>query len=964
MNVKKIVVGVVVVMAGSLLFPVAGSALPGDIDTGFGDQGYAVVTMAGDNSRARAVGVDSLDRTVIAGKCYVDEGGNTVNSSAFCIARFTPSGALDTSFSDDGFVIVDPGEAGNYDKVESLAIDALNRVIVTGKCYTNDSDFCAVRLKSNGDLDTAFGGDGEVVTDMGDANNYDSSLSVAVDSLRRVVVSGLCYADLNDGNGNLPRFCTARYTATGNLDTSFSGDGMIITDPGDVGNYDESASVAVDSLRRVIVAGKCFVDGDAHMCLNRYTASGNLDTSFNGDGHLVLDHLYETGTRGEARNVAVDSKNRIVVGGYCQTANNDQGVWCAARLTTTGNLDTSFGSDGWVELAAECNTCYNRNLHGLAIDSNDRPILSGTRYENGAMTLQVVRFSENGEFNTWFGDTGDGYVNYDQNETPYSFLYPFTDDMIDATGPYSSAAVNSYDEIVFGGRCSNGWGNADSFMCALNLDTEKMWDAAKTESFSECGTHTARARFGEAMTVGDFNGDGVEDLAVGSPGSNIAGYAGNRHGKVTIFYGPGIVRDCQVIHQGTFNGSPDSPESWDLFGGVLASGDFNDDGFDDLAVGTPYEDLGGNNQLRNAGIVEIFNGSNQGFATAPQRIHQYSPGVQSTSETGDKFGAALAVTTVNAADVLLVGVPGEGFGWGANVKDNVGAVHVFFGSQAADGIDTNQTTWFHQDTVGMPSTNEEGDEFGASLAVDPIGLIWVGAPGEDIGWGSNIKVDAGAVFLISESGYILCQSCNTALGLFGNVSFPGVSETGDRFGESLSLGTTALHMDPEIMTVAVGVPGEGLGGHPQAGMVQLMSFNSTNETVSFETLYQDRPGVNNAGEDNDRFGANVLFADLDGDTVDDLIVSVPGESIAGKANAGALAVFPIENDSWVGAASDVIFYAMQDDFGGNSIAQADFGSAMAVLEGDLIIGSPGYKIHALTDAGAIYPLDLPTASFP
>ena len=315
-----------------------------------------------------------------------------------------------------------------------------------------------------------------------------------------------------------------------------------------------------------------------------------------------------------------------------------------------------------------------------------------------------------------------------------------------------------------------------------------------------------------------------------------------------------------------------------------------------------------------------------------------------------------------------MGVPGEGFGWGANVKDNVGAVHFFFGSQAAGPIDTSLTTWIHQDTADVPSTNEEGDEFGASLAVDPNGLVWIGAPGEDIGWGSNIKVDAGAVFLLTEiSWFMLCQSCTTALGSYGNVNFPGVSETGDRFGESLSLGTTTLQELPELMTVAVGVPGEGLGGHPQAGMVQLMSFDTSdnnNLQFSFETLYQDRPGVNNAGEDNDRFGANVLFADLDGDTVDDLIVSVPGESIAGKANAGALAVFPIENDSWVGAASDVIFYAMQDDFGGNSIAQADFGSAMAVLEGDLIIGSPGYKIHALTDAGAIYPLDLPTASFP
>ena len=46
----------------------------------------------------------------------------------------------------------------------------------------------------------------------------------------------------------------------------------------------------------------------------------------------------------------------------------------------------------------------------------------------------------------------------------------------------------------------------------------------------------------------------------------------------------------------------------DLFGGVLASGDFNDDGFDDLAVGTPYEDLGGNNQLTNAGLLKSLTG--------------------------------------------------------------------------------------------------------------------------------------------------------------------------------------------------------------------------------------------------------------------------------------------------------------------------------------------------------------------
>ena len=971
MKVKKFVVGVVVVMAGSMLFPVAGSALPGDINESVGDGGIAVINPTDNYDRPIAVAVDSLGRTVIAGQCY-----NIENQADFCIGRFDQNGNPDTSFSDDGFIVIDMGEAGNYDEPFTVAIDQLNRVVVGGKCYdatgANRSDFCILRLTPSGNLDTSFGGDGKVYVDMGDTGSYDTLRAITVDSLRRVIATGWC--ETTDGAER--DFCTMRLTPTGNLDTSFGGDGKVYTSPShqDDAWADKAQDVAVDSLRRVIVGGRCEDDNNQHRnCLVRYTASGNLDTSFGNNGIVIQDPYLNT--QGDdyfdhIDLVEIDSQNRIVTAGPCYTEGRVDGVWCVARFTTTGNLDTSFSSDGFAHTTPENSPSdYNEHIHGLVVDSYDRPIIAGGVYNGNYMAPRMYRFSENGEFNTWFGPNGDGSVDV-QGSGSTSMRVPEWDVLMGGIDekPNQILALNAYDEIMVVGRCTTDVDNPNNDpydFCIATFDTENNWGNDNTESFFTCGTHTAHARFGEVMVVGDFNGDGVEDLAVGSPGSNIAGYAGNRHGKVTIFYGPGIVRDCQVIHQGTFNGSPDSPESWDLFGGVLASGDFNDDGFDDLAVGTPYEDLGGNNQLTNAGIVEIFNGSNQGFATAPQRIHQYSPGVQSTSETGDKFGAALATFVTDTEDHLVVGVPGEGFGWGANVKDNVGAVHIFRGAAEADGIDTNQTTWFHQDTVDMPSTNEEGDEFGASLAVDPdFPLLWVGAPGEDIGWGSNIKVDAGAVFLIAEGGFMLCQSCTTALGAFGNVSFPGASETGDRFGESLSVGTTALHMDPEIMTIAVGVPGEGLGGHPQAGMVQLMSFNSTNETVSFETLYQDRPGVNNAGEDNDRFGANVLFADLDGDTVDDLIVSVPGESIAGKANAGALAVFPIENDSWVGAASDVIFYAMQDDFSGNSIAQADFGSAMAVLEGDLIIGSPGYKIHALTDAGAIYPLDLPTASFP
>ena len=837
MKVKKFVVGIVVFMAGSLLFPVAGSALPGDINESVGDGGIAVINDTDNYDQPRAVAVDSLGRTVIAGKCF-----NTENQADFCIGRFDQNGNPDTSFSDDGFIVIDMGSAGDYDNAYALAIDQLNRVVVGGRCYettnANGTDFCILRLTPSGNLDTSFGGDGKVYVDMGDTGTFDYLRAITVDSLRRVIATGSC-----ETTKDVQRdFCTMRLTPTGNLDTAFGGDGKVYTSlsPEGDGWADKAQDVAVDSLRRVIVGGLCEDDNNQqHNCLVRYTASGNLDASFGNNGIVIQDPYLNTQGQDYFDHidlVAIDSQNRIVTAGPCYTEGRVDGVWCVARFTTTGNLDTSFSSDGVAHTTPENSPSdYNEHIFGLVVDSYDRPIIGGGIWNGNHMAPRMYRFSENGEFNTWFGPNGDGSVDVQGSGSTSMRVADWEGGEMGEIGnkPTQMLALNAYDEIMMVGRCTTDVDtpNNDPYdFCIATFGTENNWGNNNTESFFTCGTHTARARFGEAMTVGDFNGDGVEDLAVGSPGSTIAGYAGNRHGKVTIFYGPGIVRDCQVIHQGTFNGSPDSPESWDLFGGVLASGDFNDDGFDDLAVGTPYEDLGGNNQLRNAGIVEIFNGSNQGFATAPQRIHQYSPGVQSTSETGDKFGAALAIHNTSsqcaACDHLLVGVPGEGFGWGANVKDNVGAVHFFFGSQAAGPIDTSLTTWIHQDTADVPSTNEEGDEFGASLAVDPIGLVWIGAPGEDIGWGSNIKVDAGAVFIWDvNEGYILCQSCNTLLAGFGNVNFPGVSETGDRFGESLSLGTTTLQELPELMTIAVGVPGEGLGGHPQAGMVQLMSFD-------------------------------------------------------------------------------------------------------------------------------------------
>ncbi|EPH46615.1 hypothetical protein STRAU_0354 [Streptomyces aurantiacus JA 4570] len=387
------------------------------------------------------------------------------------------------------------------------------------------------------------------------------------------------------------------------------------------------------------------------------------------------------------------------------------------------------------------------------------------------------------------------------------------------------------------------------------------------------GTPEAGDRFGASVALTDLNGDGIAELLVGVPGEDVTDRGTNAGMVIAVGgskNGPGPASTV-LTGRSPSAAYGTSVAAADLTGGgnktivtggtdkvvarviqgedsmvttvvaapmggrapALATGDFDSDGHDDLAVaywtaGAPHTQSHVRLWKWDADRSEMANFWN----TDNAGVTALAAGDFDGDGHDDlALGECREIADENIDDPC-----------GPEKLANGGGIHLHYGSPANGSFGTRTQT-LNQDTPGVPGVAENGDRFGAALAVADINRdgrddLIAGAPGEAIGNAAG----AGAAWLLRGGARGLLDADGAATSVARNQDtpgVPGVAETGDTFGAAAATGDYNADGTPDV---TIGSPGE----NASLGAAWLLPKGSADGSAAYSPRTLDLPYLSTA----------------------------------------------------------------------------------------------------------------------
>lgn len=487
-------------------------------------------------------------------------------------------------------------------------------------------------------------------------------------------------------------------------------------------------------------------------------------------------------------------------------------------------------------------------------------------------------------------------------------------------------------------------------------NTEACVHAPSDEVSGRC----ARGSSG-GVARGDFNGDGLTDLVIGTRLEDVGTV--RDAGVIEVLYGSQSGLCChQLWHQDTA-GVPDVVETGDHFGSAVASGDFNADGYSDLAVGAPYEDVG---FIADAGQVTVFLGSPSGLtATGSHVIQQGAGKYDGTAEAGDRFGFSLVWGAFDANPPfavlgdLAIGVPGQSVGGFARA----GAVQVVYGICGCPGggglTGDKEQTWT-ENTPGVAGSAGPDEFFGRNLAAADFGngvfhdlvvSVWED-PNQFVG--AVHVLYGGSAGLSTTASQIWREGDNLPPNTGAQTSSLGAALAGGRFNDD-------PYADLAIGAPDYQPPSSGAGN----GRVYVVYGSAGGLNPIVQQTWE--PAVQVDPETAGSYGSSLAAGNFNGDGQQDLVVGDPRRTLrvadgypADVVQAGRVEIVfgssagltPTGRQAISGFSPGMQGAFAYDGFG-DSLSAWNFGNSP---ETDLAIGVPFADVHSVRNAGALYVL--------
>jgi uncharacterized delta-60 repeat protein len=360
------------------------------LDPTFGDGGVVYINADPTlNSYAQAVVVQPDGKVVLAG---------TISKTAerrFALIRLTVTGSLDTGFGDAGIVST-AFPSGKGGIATAVALTADGRILAGGNVYVDatSTDFAIARYSPGGTLDTTFGDGGVAFAGFGPPEGGGVT-SIAVLPDGHVLAAG--YRGLTAGAMSNDH-AVAKFDVNGSRDATFGAGGRVKVDIR--GTNDAPNAMLVQSDGRIVLAGSSgrppmsFAD----LSVVRLQPDGSLDPSWGTAGKVV--HVIGAQSS-SAYAASVDGAGRMVLGGGIYGTIED---FLVVRLTSTGSLDSAFGSGGVVTTDFGGNSEFAARLY----IQPDGKIVQVGRSSNGTppVALGFARHQSDGSPDLGFGVGG------------------------------------------------------------------------------------------------------------------------------------------------------------------------------------------------------------------------------------------------------------------------------------------------------------------------------------------------------------------------------------------------------------------------------------------------------------------------------------------------------------------------------------------------------------------------------